>query len=268
MKTPISYYGGKQNLAAKILELIPPHTLYCEPFVGGAAVFFAKDKSEVEVINDTNKNLITFYRVVQNDFVSLEKEVRISLHSRTLHRDAAVIYNAPHLFNEVKVAWATWVTAQQSFSSMLDGSWGYDKAKGTTSRKIHNKRVNFTEDLAIRLQSTQIECADALRIINSRDTAKSFFYVDPPYYNSDCGHYDGYSLQDYENLLTTLSKIQGKFLLSSYPSPVLKQFTKTYSWSQKQITLKVSVANNTSKPAKDKIEVFTANYDLSKTSWG
>ena len=54
MKTPISYYGGKQSLAATILGLIPPHRLYCEPFVGGAAVFFAKEKSKVEVINDTN----------------------------------------------------------------------------------------------------------------------------------------------------------------------------------------------------------------------
>lgn len=61
MKTPISYYGGKQNLVATILPLIPDHVTYVEPFLGGGAVFWTKPKSEVEVINDTNRELINFY---------------------------------------------------------------------------------------------------------------------------------------------------------------------------------------------------------------
>jgi hypothetical protein len=51
MKTPLSYYGGKQQLARTILGLVPEHRLYCEPFLGGAAVFFAKKPSPCEVIN-------------------------------------------------------------------------------------------------------------------------------------------------------------------------------------------------------------------------
>jgi DNA adenine methylase len=54
MKTPITYYGGKQTLLKYLLPLIPQHKMYCEPFFGGGAVFFAKPKSEVEVINDIN----------------------------------------------------------------------------------------------------------------------------------------------------------------------------------------------------------------------
>lgn len=262
MKTPISYYGGKQKLAATILKLIPEHNLYCEPFIGGAAVFFAKEPSKVEVINDTNKELVNFYRQVQHDFVSLEKEIQITLHSRDLHRKASVIYNNPDMFSEIKRAWAVWTLASQSFSSMLDGSFGYDVQRGTTSLKIKNKRDSFTEDYAIRLQDVQIECTDALRIISSRDSVNSFFYCDPPYYNSDCGHYDGYSLDDFENLLKLLSKIDGKFLLSSYPSPILKQYTKEFGWSNQTLDFKVSVANNHGKPGKSKTEVLTSNYPL------
>jgi len=260
MKTPISYYGGKQKLAAKILSLIPNHNLYCEPFIGGAAIFFAKPPSPVEVINDTNRELINFYRVVQNDFVALEKEVKISLHSRDLHRKAKVIYNNPDMFSEIKRAWAVWVLATQSFSSMLDGSFGYDIQKGTTSLKIKNKRDSFTEDYAIRLQDVQIECTDAIRIIESRDRPDSFFYCDPPYFNSDCGHYDGYTEMDFENLLKVLSKIKGKFLLSSYPSDVLKRYTKEFGWNTITVEQKVSVANRSKKPPKSKTEVLTANY--------
>ena len=106
MKTPITYYGGKQNLVATILPLMPHHDTYVEPFLGGGAVFWAKGKSEVEVINDSNRELIKFYEVAQNEFVELEKMVRISLHSRSLHNDATVIYNNPHMFTRIKRAWA------------------------------------------------------------------------------------------------------------------------------------------------------------------
>jgi DNA adenine methylase len=263
MKTPITYYGGKQKLASTILKLIPEHKLYCEPFIGGAAIFFAKEPSGVEVINDVNSELINFYEVVKNDFASLEQKVRITLHSRTAFGDASYIYNRPHMFDRVQRAWAIWCLAAQGFAGILDGTWGYDVAKNTTSKKISNKREAFTEDYAIRLQNVQIECTDALRIIRSRDNDNAFFYCDPPYFNSDCAHYDGYSVEDFENLLKTLAQLQGKFLLSSYPSPVLKSYTKAQKWHTIEIKSGVSVANNnSSKGQKQKTEVLTANYPI------
>lgn len=268
MKTPTSYYGGKQNLVSTIIPLIPKHTTYTETFVGGGAIFWAKPKSEVEIINDYNRELINFYECVQNEYVDLEKMVRISLHSRSLHNDATVIYNNPHMFERLRRAWAVWVLAAQSFSSMLDGSFGYDKIRGTTSQKITNKRDSFTLDLSIRMQNVQVECTDALRVINSRDHVDAFHYCDPPYFNSDCGHYDGYSRDDFENLLKTLSRLEGKFLLSSYPSDILADYQKANNWNVKMLEQTVSVANGTGKPGKKKIEVLTANYDLSNPSDG
>ena len=139
LKTPITYYGGKQNLVKKILPLFPEHNLYAEPFVGGGAIFWAKPKSNVEVINDTNKELINFYDQVKNNFIDLEKMIRISLHSRSIHHDAVVKNANPHLFSNLERAWALWVLSSQSFASRLDGSWGYDIKKPTTSKKISNK---------------------------------------------------------------------------------------------------------------------------------
>lgn len=262
LKTPITYYGGKQKLCALILDLIPEHNLYCEPYVGGGAVFFGKEPSGVEVVNDTNKELINFYLVTQNHFLDLEKKIRTTLHSRRLHADASVVYNNPHLFNEIDRAWAFWVLSAQSFSSLIDGSWGYDKKKNTTSLKISNKRESFTEEYAQRLQNVQLECADALYIIQSRDTKDSFFYCDPPYPNSNCGHYDGFSVKDFVSLLEVLSKVQGKFLLSSYPLPELDAFVKRYKWQQRTIEQGVTV--NKGYTGKRKIEVLTANYKIAE----
>lgn len=262
LKTPISYYGGKQNLVSTILPLFPAHTTYIEPFVGGGAIFWAKSPSGVEIINDNNRELINFYETVQNEFVELEKMIRISLHSRSLHNDATVIYNNPHLFSRIQRAWAVWVLASQSFSSMLDGSWGFDKVNNTTSRKITSKRDGFSIDYAIRLQNVQIECTDALRIIRSRDHQKAFHYCDPPYFNSDCGHYDGYTAGDFENLLRTLENIEGKFLMSSYPSDILDDYAEKNMWYVRKIEQTVTVASGTTGLSKRKIEVLTANYDL------
>ena len=97
------------------------------------------------------------------------------------------------------------------------------KADGEGSEEgVFRLRTSFSLtalaiDLAMRLQQVQFECADAIYlIIMSRDSAASYFYLDPPYLNSDMGHYDGYSREDFEALLKLLSEIQGKFLLSPY----------------------------------------------------
>ena len=58
-RTPITYYGGKQTLAPTIVQMFPAHRVYCEPFFGGGAVFFAKPKSYLEAINDTNERLVS-----------------------------------------------------------------------------------------------------------------------------------------------------------------------------------------------------------------
>lgn len=163
------------------------------------------------------------------------------------------------MFSEIKRAWALWVLSSQSYCAKLDGSWGYDKTKNRTPKHIENKKKSFTLDYSIKLQDVQIECADALFIIRNRDTENTFFYVDPPYYNSDMGHYDGYSLQDFEDLLKLLSEIKGKFLLSSYPSEILNKWTKQQKWNTYTVEGKVSV-NAKSGYLKRKVEVLTSNY--------
>ena len=78
MKTPIAYYGGKQSLLNNILPLIPEHTVYTEAFFGGGAVFFAKEPSKSEVINDTNNMVVNFYEVVQTNFEELKQKMKTS----------------------------------------------------------------------------------------------------------------------------------------------------------------------------------------------
>ncbi|MHB9292511.1 hypothetical protein Holit_01609 [Hollandina sp. SP2] len=116
-------------------------------------------------------------------------------------------------------------------------------------------------DYAVRLQRVQIECCDALRIIKSRDREDTFCYLDPPYVGADQGHYDGYSQEDFENLLAILETIKGKFLLSSYKNKSLEGHIKRHGWEKVEIKMECSMTNRYANP-KIKTEVLTANYPI------
>ncbi|MGQ0829334.1 MAG: DNA adenine methylase [Bacteroidota bacterium] len=258
MKTPITYYGGKQTMIKYLLGLIPDHSLYCEPFFGGGALFFAKEKSAVEVINDMNSEVINFFKVIKQKFPELHKEIQSTLHSRELYKNAMVVYEHPDLFSDVKRAWALWTLTNQGFAGMI-GSWGFGKTD-SKEKALANKRDDFTKAYADRLRSTQIENNDALKVIDRCDAKDTFFYCDPPYIGSDMGHYEGYSEENYKDLLNKLVRVKGKFLLSSYPSPILNQFIKKYKWKTKKVEKSVAVTKHTDKK---KTEMLVFNYDPS-----
>lgn len=256
MKTPITYYGGKQTLLKHILPLIPPHKLYCEPFFGGGAVFFAKPKAEVEIINDVNGEVVNFFKVVKTKFSELQKEIQGSPHSRELFKRAKAIYDFPDMFTDVQRAWAFWILTNQGFAGMI-GSWGFGKT-ASKEKAVATKRDTFTKDYADRLRTVQVEHNDALKVIDRCNDKQSFIYCDPPYINSDQGHYEGYSSTDYEQLLKRLAKFKGKFLLSSYPSTLLSKYIKKYKWKFKRVKKAVAVTKLTDK---QKIEMIVMNYD-------
>ena len=234
--------------------------MYCEPFIGGAAIFFRKVPSEVEIINDINSEIINFYEVLQRDFSALQAEVAISLHSRKLHRHAQVVYENPEMFDRIKRAWAVWMLGNCSFGNNFIAGFGYDRA-GAATRKLAHKRSEFTEAIAIRLQNVQIECCDALRVICLRDTKDIFFYLDPPYVGSFQGHYDGYDQDDFDKLLALLAVIKGRFLLSSFRNEGLSTMAKRYGWYQVELKMAKPMTSQLGKTVQ-KIEVLTANYPI------
>jgi DNA adenine methylase len=240
-----------------ILPLIPKHEIYVEPFAGGAAVFWAKEPSPVEVINDTNKEVINFYQVVQKEFLALQEEIQATLHSREQHRQAVIVYENPDMFTPLKRAWAFWVLSCQSYSAFIATGWRYGRSKKVETL-IDKKRGDFTGIIKERLELTQIECNDAVKVIQSRDTPDTFFYCDPPYFNANMGHYDGYTKHDFASLLQELAKVKGKFLLSSHPSEILSEYTERYGWKRSLVHRKLGMKRAESR---NKTEVLTMNYE-------
>jgi DNA adenine methylase len=260
MKPPLTYYGGKQKMLKIILPLIPEHNQYIEPYAGGGAVFFAKEPVKTEILNDTNGEIINFYRVLQNDFEALKKEIDATLHSELQHRKAKAIYKNPDGYNSIQRAWAVWVLSTQSMYSNLSKQWNFGHI-GKEAELIQRKKENFKDVFSKRIENTSIFCRDALYVIEKFDSPDTFHYIDPPYFNSDMGHYKGYEKKDFENLLQTLTAIKGKFMLSSYPSEMLTKYAHENGWGVNKY--ECAICAGLIKKRK-KIEVLTINYDKLK----
>jgi len=259
MRTPIVYYGGKLSLINELLPLIPDHKIYTEPFMGGGAVYFAKEPSQSEIINDTNNFVCNFYMALKIHFKALKKKIDGTLYSRATYKVALNMYTVPHLFNDLQKAWAFWVLTNQGFSGII-GSWSYDRGS-RKARSFHNKKLRFTKELAQRLEHTQIENNDAVKVIQSRDTKNTFHFIDPPYVGADQGHYKGYTRQDFKELLETLAHIDGKFLMTTYDSELLDVYVKKYGWHQKKLDKPLTASNSKTPKRKRKVEVLTTNYE-------
>lgn len=258
MKTPITYYGGKQTMLKHIMPLIPKHTVYTESFCGGCAVLFAKQPSDCEVINDVHRGLVNFYLVAQRHYDLLKREIDGTLHCRDQHAHAMHITQYPEFFSPAQWAWAVWALSKLAFASMQDGSFGYDRI-GTTALKVSNSRDAFTEELARRLEMVTVENDDALKIIERYDCPEAFHFVDPPYINSDCGHYEGsFNEQNMAELLALLERIKGKFMLTMFPYEPIEQAAERNGWIIHRVERTISASKDSRRKQE---EWMVCNYE-------
>lgn len=129
---------------------------------------------------------------------------------------------------------------------------------------LQNKKSEFTELLVARIENVHIENEDAIKVLRSRNVPEAFHRLDPPYMNADQGHYRGYSLEEYEQLLKWCAfECSGKFLLSNYNSDILSEFVKKFGWQKKEVIIRLQ-ARNTKYMMKDKTEVLVWNYPLNE----
>ena len=221
MKSPISYYGGKQRMSSNIVPLIPQHTVYVEPFAGGAAVFFAKPWPKVtsnqhyrEVLNDKDQRIINFYQQLRDNGQALCDKLQLTLYSEAEHKLAKDL----NCEDKLEAARRYYINSQQSFAKRLNAGWSRS-VYGRNSAATWANKVNKLPEYIDRMASVHITCDDALKIIKQWDSPQTFFYCDPPYPNADQGHYSGYTIQDFQALVDTLKDVQGSFLLSNYDQP-------------------------------------------------
>jgi DNA adenine methylase len=235
VRQPFSYYGGKQKMVRHILPIVDsiPHTVYGEPFCGGASVLFAREPRAIgnsnhyrEFLNDKNEWVANFYRVGKMRSNELIRLIDATLYSEADYLKAKTILQESNKYDDLTIAWAFYVQANMSFSNKLFGGWGSNVISQNRPETWHNRKTKLPEALN-RLSKVAISCGNAIDCIKRWDSSQTLFYLDPPYPETNQGHYSGYALDDYQELCNALDKIQGSYILSNYESDIQPKSVQT-----------------------------------------
>ena len=237
MKPPISRMGGKSKLRKIITEKIPKdHICYVEPFFGAGWVYFAKEESKVEVINDKDRELINLFRMIKEHPGEVERLLDFEFISRDKFRE----YKAVDLENltEIQRAVRFLYIISNSFASR-GVSFGYT-AMGKPCQKIYDVQ-NELMLLRDRLKNTIVENKDAIEIIKKYDRPTTFYFCDPPYLGtSGYGAEAKFTLEDHIRLRDTLSNISGKFLLTINDCEEIRKLYKDFHIQEVMVHYSVS----------------------------
>lgn len=281
---PIKWFGGKHYLAPKIVALFPRHLHYVEPFAGGLAVLLERDPNRnwaidedwrlkngdkvpsslqgcSELVNDINGELMNFWNVLRDYFDAFKRRCEATPFSREVyeHAQSERILNPSGLddvVEKVNAAWAFFVACRQSRAGTFKGFTAITRSR--TRRGINGNASEWlgaVDGLAAvheRLRPVVIENMDAVELIEREDAPLTLHYCDPPYVHSTRARgKDDYAYEmtdeQHTELLRTLSKIEGRFLLSGYRSTLYDSWATTHGWERHDFDLPNNAAGGKEK---------------------
>lgn len=254
---PLKWHGGKHYLAKTIIKLMPPHVHYVEPFFGGGSVLLEKDPVGVsEVINDRNRELMNFWKVLQSPdlFSQFIRVIEATPFSQQEWRDAA---NGEACdFPDANRAVAFFIRCRQSRAGKFDSF--ATLSKNRTRRAMNEQAsawmtaVDGLPAVAQRLKRVVILNDDALKVIGREDSRNTLFYLDPPYLHdtrvttSDYDH--EMTVEEHRQLLEAIRYVEGKVMLSGYPSELYDDLLA--AWKRVSIAIDNKASSALKKPVK------------------
>lgn len=264
--TMLPYIGGKSFLARWIINNFPTNyqqMQYVEVFGGGGWVLFKKEESFLETYNDLNSHLVNLFKIIRDNYSEFAQRAEWSLHSREMYLEAREKLKDDKFMSDMEKAMHYAIQKCQSFAGK--GGWAY----AVTSDKITNgKWLPFLNRLSVinaRLKKVQIECLDFGSVIEKYDGPNTLFYFDPPYVGVE--HYYNapgvkFEMKDHHRLNDYCRNLQGKFSMSYYENPVVRDLYKSFNVITKN-TVKHSAGTTRQKktPGKPKsVELLITNY--------
>ena len=221
----LRYLGGKWKLAPWILQHLPPHQVYVEPYAGAFSVGLRKPLASVEVLNDLNLDLVNFFQVLRHSPGALVAALEASPRTQDEFDLCKVIAG-----DSLEKARRFYLYCQLSY-----GNGGGRWSSGTSQARlklVRNQTFEHLLDVAQRLAAVEIQHGTALDAIAAYDSPDTLFYVDPPYVQSVRGSKDSRHIQgaprrqyacemvddDHRQLAEVLTQVKGQVVLSGYRS--------------------------------------------------
>lgn len=223
LKQPFYRTGGKTKICEELINYMPPHKTYVEPFIGGGSIFCNKAKADLNIINDLDKNIFNLWSDFQNcdnfDFefipeINADREIFFRFLNQTEFNSSKERFTRNLFLNKY------------SFSGNMN-KIGYSDIKKWRPNKFVYIKKHFNEYKEL-LKDVLIFNEDYKRLISIYDSTDTFFYLDPPY--SKNLKYWGYGLPfiTNEELSNAVRGIRGKFMLSYDDTPENRELFKDF----------------------------------------
>jgi len=204
--------GGKSKLKLRLIEMFPKdYDTFVEPFVGAGNIFYSTPKVENEIINDKDKDMYIIHKGLQQNADYIDKNIPREK-SRSRFEKSKDKSDAINTIYKYKTSFFT------------DGK----------SYNIGNDGKKITTDFTVygpRLKGVKILNQDFSTVIKKYDSAKTFFYLDPPYESSTGKE----GVSDYKDFVSpndvykSLQGLKGKFMLSYNDSANIRKIFGKYN---------------------------------------
>lgn len=246
---PFVWYGGKARFADWIISRMPEHETYVEPFAGQAGVLFNKPPSRVEVLNDLDTDVKTFFEVLRDKRELLEGSAVSIPYFEEAHEALTDRWFDGEKFEDdvVRAAVFLFLTHAQLFGKMSSPS-SFDSTTPTSyykrvqelpslqRRLTRDSPDYFRERFAGEVDEVAVLAEQRLRDINEGDEVQirnddfetvlreydsedTLAYVDPPYYGTEEHYPETFEEDDHQRLVNALNDFDGDWILSYGSEP-------------------------------------------------
>lgn len=224
----LRYFGGKWMLAPWILQNLPAHKTYVEPFGGGASILMRKNRSYAEIYNDRDGEIVNVFKQLRDNGPRLEELLRLSPWSRDEYDSSYVRVSDP-----IEQARLTIVRSAMGFADATtrQSKCGFRAVmtQGKAAADVWRGYPDFVSSFTKRLQGVVIENRDYWSVCENHDSPETLHFLDPPYVHSTrSGPKDAYKYEmtnlEHELMCERIYTLKGMVVLCGYDNPIYSSF--------------------------------------------
>lgn len=217
----LRWHGSKWRIAPWVISHFPAHRIYLEPFGGGAGVLLRKPRSETEIYNDLDGDVVNLFRVLRDRPDDLARAIALTPYARDE-------YDGLYREREDPVDRARALIARSFMGTSSKGALeksGFDTRINPDGYISRLRSLLSVPDqvfaIADRLARVVIENGDAVALIRRHDRADCLIYLDPPYVpEKRGGKYYRHEMDRsaHRRLLEAARDLAAMVIISGYPS--------------------------------------------------
>lgn len=254
--SPLRYPGGKLKVVDYVKRLFEVNNLmdgiYIEPYAGGASValtlLFSEYANRIK-INDIDRSIYAFWYSVLNetdDLCRLIHDTPVTLEKWEQQRKVQGHKRDAELLD---LGFSTFFLNRTNRSGILSGGViGGKNQNGNFKIDARYNKVDLIERIESiaeykdRIELTSMDAVELIKRYKRTPAAKTFCYLDPPYYVKGRDLYlNYYNDDDHRAIANAIKKYKGKWIISYDAADFIKELYKEYK--QKEFYLSYSAGN-------------------------